>query len=90
MSDLAAEVQVSPDYLERLFQAHLGQSITQCIQQARLQRAAELLVTSFRSVGEIARHVGYRRVSYFDRVFRAQYGVSPQAYRRRAEQKCGR
>lgn len=85
VKDLAQEAGVNPDYLERLFHAEMHQTITQYIQQARLEAACEMLVTGFLRIGKIAERVGFRRASYFAEVFQAHYGLTPTAYRQQAE-----
>lgn len=85
VKELAQEAGVNPDYLERLFHAEMRQTITNYIQQARLEAACEMLVTGFLRIGKIAAKVGFRRASYFAEVFQAHYGLTPTAYRQQAE-----
>jgi len=46
----------------------------------RLNRAKELLLTSHSTVSEIAVSVGFDNVGYFDRVFRRTFGLTPKQF----------
>ncbi|MBQ5986678.1 MAG: helix-turn-helix domain-containing protein [Clostridia bacterium] len=46
-----------------------------------MRQAAWLLENTDRNVDEIAVSVGYENVSYFHRLFFAQYGLSPKKFR---------
>ena len=47
----------------------------------RLERATEMMQYDELSIGDIAMLVGFEEQSYFARVFRRAYGVSPAKYR---------
>ncbi|WP_441246997.1 helix-turn-helix domain-containing protein [Kitasatospora sp. McL0602] len=51
------------------------------IVQARLSRAKDLLLTTDRSVREVARDVGFDDPAYFSRLFGRRVGQSPAAFR---------
>lgn len=44
-------------------------------------QAAFLLTTTNLSVLEVASRAGYENMSYFHRIFREKYGVTPKKYR---------
>lgn len=48
----------------------------------RVERAAKLLRTGQKSVGEVALACGFNNFSYFSKIFRARMGVSPSSYAR--------
>ena len=52
----------------------------------RVENAARLLCASRLSVTEIALATGFESSNYFSHVFRAQMGLSPKEYRRRAKE----
>lgn len=58
-----------------------GKTFTELLQEKRLSQAAFLLSTTDRKVEDISLAVGYENISYFHRIFRAAYGVSPRQYR---------
>ncbi len=83
--ELAAAVQMSASRLRHLFRSETGTTTSLRLRQLRLQRAAELLVTTFDSVKTIMHSVGVNQANYFDQIFRKAYGLSPLAYRKQSE-----
>lgn len=68
---------VSLRQLERLFAAHLGESLNDCYRRIRLDQAAQLLRKTGLSVTSVALACGFRSSSHFSRAFKARHGVSP-------------
>jgi|SRR3954464_4028226 transcriptional regulator GlxA family with amidase domain len=81
VKELARAVNLSPSYLTRLFHTHLGCSPAHYDRVQRLDRAYELMMTSFLSVKEVMASVGWNDPSHFSRDFRARFGLSPRAVR---------
>lgn len=82
LSDIADSVFLSPRQLERLFQKYLDESPMKQLQKMRLEKALTLLVEQNATVASAARQCGYEDMSYFTRVFRAAYGITPSAAHR--------
>ncbi|MBB6671404.1 response regulator transcription factor [Cohnella nanjingensis] len=80
--ELAAHVYLNPAYLSRLFRKETGMVLTDYILQEKMRRASDLLAGTDRTVSEIADGLGYGNFSYFARLFRKVYGVSPHDYRK--------
>ncbi len=74
------EMNLSRSSLSRKLQALTGQSPTEFIRTIRIKRAASLLGQNFGSVTEVAFEVGFNNLSYFNRTFKKQFGVSPSLY----------
>ena len=70
-------------YLSRLLQDYAHQSFTEIIRSLRLKRAEDYLLNSDLKIHEINRLVGYDSVDHFSRTFKAVYGYSPLAYRKK-------
>jgi AraC-like DNA-binding protein len=66
----------------RRFRKALGLTFRDFVVMVRIQRAAELIGQSDISVTEAAFVVGFNDLSYFSRMFRRQFGVTPSHYRR--------
>lgn len=81
LTDLAAQVNQSVYRLSRLIQAATGSSFKALLQQKRLNKSIQLLNETNLSVSDIINAVGYDNTSYFYRIFRDSYGVSPKEYR---------
>ena len=73
---------VSLNHFNRLFRKYLGNSPRHCVIQARMRRAADLLLSSDPSVAEIAMAVGMENEFYFSRLFRRNFALSPSGYRK--------
>jgi len=65
----------------RRFKLATGLSPVDYLQQRRLQAAASLLRDSNLTVAEIGQQVGYGDASYFAKLFRRQFSMTPQKYR---------
>lgn len=82
---LAQEVQVSQNYLTRLFQDAYGTSVTGYIRRRRMERAGHLLTRSTLPIKIIASSVGISDLQQFNKTVRAEYGMSPRELRIRGE-----
>lgn len=82
LSQVAALHHVSAAYLSGLVREETGSTFTTLLQQKRLARAAQLLQGSPLSIQSIIEAVGYDNSSYFYRIFRESFGISPKEYRK--------
>ena len=78
---LARVAKLSPAHFSREFARAFGQTPHQYLLHRRLERAAELLRNTDRSVAEICFAVGLTSVGSFTTSFGREFGVSPTAYR---------
>lgn len=78
---IAAELNVSPNYLSGLLKVLTGQSTQQHIHERLIARAKELLSTTGLSVSEIAYALGFEHPQSFSKLFRTKTQVSPLAFR---------
>ncbi len=69
-------------HINRLFTSKNGESIKSFINRIKLQKSAEYLFYSSKSIFEIAIEVGYESTSSFSKMFKKTYGVSPSEYRK--------
>ena len=81
LNRLSEEFHFHPVYLSRVFKEATGVTIGDYINQARLKKAEELLISSRLSVLDISRRMGFATDNYFCRWFRKKTGVSPHRYR---------
>jgi len=73
--------------VNELLKAELGMTFTAYLNKLRLTEAARLLVEkSGAAVAEVAYSVGYSNVSYFNKLFKEEYGCTPKAFRSLATQ----
>ena len=78
---LAREAGLSPYHFLRLFESLTGLTPHQYLMRTRLRDAAVRLVEEPGKILDIAFDCGFQDVSNFNRAFRAEFGVSPRAYR---------
>lgn len=82
LTDIASKFYLSKTYLSDMFKEKTGSTITEFIQYTRLYHAArKMLLTPNQDLKEIAIQLGYTDYSYFGRIFKRQFGVSPSEYR---------
>ena len=77
VEDLAADMNLSRVQLYRKVKAVTGSSPVELLRTARLNRAYQLLITTDKSVSEIAYDVGFTAPSYFTKCFKETYGMLP-------------
>ena len=71
------------DYFNRLIKAKTGMTYSAYVQKIRLEKAEHLLISSGKSVEEIADIVGYHNKGYFYKIFQERYGMTPAKYRKK-------
>lgn len=81
LEDVASHVYLSPYYFSKLFKKYQGIGFNAWVNHQRMVSARELLCHSDWSIASIARNLGFSQTSYFCKVFRQTYQVTPQAYR---------
>lgn len=82
LESVASEFYFSPSYFSLLFKNQTGVVFSRYLSQLRIKKALELLNNSDYKVYEIASKVGYKDDKYFYRVFKKEFGVTPDEYRR--------
>ena len=80
LESIAAHTNFSKQYCMRLFKKHMNTTINDYILELRMNHAAYLLRDTYMNVNEAADYLGFSSVSYFSRVFKKYYGVSPSEY----------
>ena len=77
VEDLGSEVGLSRVQLYRKVKALTGRSPVELLRTARLQRARQMLLTTDKTISEVAYDVGFSAPSYFTKCFRDEFGISP-------------
>lgn len=80
---VAASLNATPRYVQRLFEAD-GTTFSEFLTGQRLARAHRLLCNpsaDMAAISTIAYDVGFGDLSYFNRCFRRQYGMTPREVR---------
>jgi len=81
LGEFAQSVNLSVWRLCHIFKSDVGMPPIRYLRLLRMERAKDLLESSFLSVKEIAYQVGLNDESHFVRDFKSTYGFSPALYR---------
>jgi AraC-like DNA-binding protein len=87
VDELARRQRVTPRYVQMMFEGE-GTTFTQFLLSQRLASAHRILTDrrfAERSITSVAFDVGFGDLSYFDRVFRRRYGLTPSEARTEAQ-----
>lgn len=81
LNQIAANFHQSVSVLSKLIKQVTGFTFQELLLYKRCQTATALLSETDLPVEEIIAHVGYENQSYFYRLFKRQYGMTPNQYR---------
>lgn len=81
--DLSELVHLNGSYLSRLFSKETGMSLSNYILQEKMKKAVELISSNDEPIYGIANQLCYENFSYFSKMFKKVYHVTPQEYRKR-------
>jgi AraC-like DNA-binding protein len=79
--DIAEQVHLHPVYFLRLFKQILQLTPMEYIKRKRMESAFQQVITTNRSIADIAEKLGYCSQFYFSQVFKQYYGLSPNYLR---------
>ncbi len=82
LDDMADRAGMSKFHFSRRFKEETGTSPYRFVLETRIDRAKRLLEESAQPIGTIARSVGFKSHSQFNRTFKSLVGVTPGTYRR--------
>lgn len=81
LSAMAAEFELSPNYLSNLLRKETGGGFVEVLNGIRIKHAKEMLRSSRElKIYEIAESCGYKSQHYFSRIFKRITGVSPKSF----------
>ncbi len=81
VDDVARAVDLSGNYLCRLFKSILNCTVRDYLTQSRMMRAKDLLQKTAFKVQDIAKYVGYKDRATFMKAFKRYVGKTPEEYR---------
>jgi AraC family transcriptional regulator len=81
IADLAADVDLHPDYVSRCFRQQYGMLIGEYVRRLRVEWAAHEIMTTQTPLVQIAQAAGFSDQSEFTRRFRELTGTTPGQYR---------
>lgn len=78
---LSEELNYSGNYLNRIVQKYSGMNIFEYGNSFTMQKAAQLLVNSKKSITDITLELGFTDRTHFYKLFQKEFGMTPKAYR---------
>jgi AraC-like DNA-binding protein len=81
LNSIADQLNVNASYLSARFKKECNMSLTNYVNQKRMELAANLLSHSDKQIQEIADACGILDTNYFIKLFKKQYGITPSQYR---------
>lgn len=88
LDKMAAYIGMSKSSFCTFMCRHTGMSLTEFVNEIRLERAMDMLLHTDKSITAIAYDVGYANVTYFNRLFRDRYKCTPTSIRICEEGTC--
>ena len=85
IADISATVDFSESHFMRYFKETMGTSFVDYLRDYRLTIASRLLTTSDSSILDIAAESGFENLSYFNRVFKQKYSMTPRQFRKESQ-----
>ena len=81
LAQMATLCYYSESHFMKFFKQQMKESFVSYLNNYRLTMASRLLTTSSATVLEIANMVGFDNLSYFNRLFKKRYGITPKQMR---------
>ncbi|MBO9201394.1 MULTISPECIES: helix-turn-helix transcriptional regulator [Niastella] len=78
---LARQTGINEAKLKEGFKELFGTGIHTYLQQLRLEKAKQLLLTTSMPITDITYHIGYSHVTHFTTLFKKEFGVTPTEFR---------
>jgi len=79
---MAASIHISEGYLLSVYKHYFNTTCISDVINSRIQAASELLISTSKSVEEIAETCGYHNTEHFIRQFKKKTGLTPAKYRK--------
>jgi len=81
IKDISDYLGISEKYLSALFKKETGLTIIAYIEERQMEAACRMLCYSDFTYAEIADNLSYCSQSYFSKIFKKHYGMTPMQYR---------
>ena len=80
LSDVAAELEITPSYLSRIFKKVTQKSFSDYIGEVKIEEAKKLLLQDNNRIYEVSAMLGYDDPYYFSKVFKRVTQMTPSEY----------
>lgn len=83
---LARRVGSNNNKLQSGFKKYYGQTVNAYMNSIRMEKGRDLLISTDYNVSEIVDRIGLSSKSYFSKMFRERYGMSPSEFRKKVKE----
>ena len=80
IKELAAQCYFSEYYFMRFFKKHMHMTVIEYLNNLRMEKAVELFEQGYTSIIEVSMSVGFHSLSYFHKVFREKFSMTPKQF----------
>lgn len=87
LEDIAGRICLAPGYVSYIFKQETGQNLIKYLTDYRMEKAEEMLRRDNRKITDIAKACGYQNQSYFNKLFKNYYAMTPKQYREKLYEK---
>ena len=84
LRDISSFVSVHPNYLSAAFKKEVGKTLTEYINEVRIESIKQYINYTNLSISEISFTFNFNHVTYFSRFFKKHTGLTPMEYRRQS------
>ena len=81
LTELCEQLHLPMHVLSKMIRKNTGFNFKELLQRKRLSKAAELMCETDLPISDVIAAVGYENGSYFHRVFKEHYHMTPRAFR---------
>ena len=82
LSSLSEQVHFSPIYFHKLFKRSVGKNLREYVEEQRIKKAIDLLISTDKTLTQIAYECGFSSQSHFSCVFKKKMQLPPREYAR--------
>lgn len=77
LQQISQHMNLTREYLSFIFHREVGKSLTDFMNERKMRIAKELIQCGEMALTDVARHLGYENYSYFSRLFKRYFDVTP-------------
>ncbi|MHA7056961.1 helix-turn-helix domain-containing protein [Aquimarina sp. M1] len=85
LNQLSEETRLTQAKLQEGFKLLYARTVTEYIRHVRLEAARDLIRTTEMNISEIVYSIGFSSRSYFSKIFKEKYNISPNEFKNRTE-----
>lgn len=83
LEEIANSGKVSKSTCIRLFKEYTGKSVIDFLNSYRLEISTKHILSGQKNITEIAQECGFAQQSYFNKLFKKEFGMTPNEYRKK-------